>query len=1222
MVDPGRQKENDACMAPLRLAPLRRAGLLALALGALWLGPDGTAAPDLVAAYGFDEASGSSVQDASGSGNAGTLSGATRTEAGRYGGAISFDGVNDWVTVPDAASLDLTTAVTLEAWVRPSALSGAWRTVVLKEQSTSLVYGLYANDDQNRPNGTVYVGSELDTRGTSQLALNTWTHLATTWDGATLRLYVNGTQVSSRAIAGTLPSSSGPLRIGGNAIWGEWFAGLIDELRIYSRALSAAEIQSDMNTAIGAPPPPDTTAPTVSLTAPTAGATVSGTITVSATASDNVGVAGVQFRLDGANLGAEDSTAPYSTSWDSTQSSNGTHALTAVARDAAGNQATASSIDVTVQNSGSADQIGRWSAPIDWPLVPVHMMLLRTGKVLMFDGFSYALGSEREWDPVTGAFTTVPYNRNLFCSAHLALADGRAVVFGGHVNAYVGLADTTLYNPATRSWTRGPDMARSRWYPTSTMLPDGRVLVVSGDNITRGRTGQPDPLVEASNTLPEIYDPIANAWTQLPTAARWMPLYPFMFLLPDGRVIDAGPDLESRMLDLGTRTWSTVGSSPIDGHSAVMYRPGRILKSGTWSGPAFPNRAVNGRAAVIDMNATAPAWREVAPMAFPRGYHTLTVLPDGNVLATGGGRASDGVDTSSAVFEAELWDPTTETWRTMASMQRPRLYHSSALLLPDGRVLVAGGGRLPGSPVTEQLNAEIYSPPYLFKGPRPTITSAPSTLQHSESFAVTTPDSARVATVSLVRLGAVTHNLDMEQRFLSLGFQQVAGGLTVQAPANANVAPPGFYMLFIVDTNGVPSVASFVRLPVPGSSDAQPPTAPGNLTATAGAGSVGLAWTAASDNVGVTRYNVHRSTASGFTPSDTTRIAQPTGTNYTDPSLPPGTYYYRVTAEDAAGNIGPASNEASATVSAPDTVPPTVSITAPTAGATVSGTITVSASASDNVGVAGVQFRLDGANLGAEDTTSPYATSWNTTQAANGSHTLTAVARDAAGNSTTSSSVSVTVNNPPPSGGLVAAYSFNEASGASVQDASGRGNTGTISGAARTNAGRYGRALAFDGVNDWVTVADAASLDLTSALTLEAWLYPTTLSAWRTVVLKEQPGSLVYGLYANDDQNRPNATVYLGSELDTRGTSRLPLNTWTHLAATWDGTTLRLYVNGTQVSSRALAGTLPTSAGPLRFGGNAVWGEWYRGRLDEIRVYNRALTAAEIQADMSRAITP
>jgi hypothetical protein len=299
-----------------------------------------------------------------------------------------------------------------------------------------------------------------------------------------------------------------------------------------------------------------------------------------------------------------------------------------------------------------------------------------------------------------------------------------------------------------------------------------------------------------------------------------------------------------------------------------------------------------------------------------------------------------------------------------------------------------------------------------------------------------------------------------------------------------------------------------------------------------------------------------------------------------------------------------------------------VSITAPSAGATVSGPVTVSASASDNVGVAGVQFLLDGAPLGNEDTVAPYSVTWDSSTATNGSHTLSARARDAVGNQATSSAVPVTVTGGT-SAGLVAAYGFNEGSGLTVNDTSGNANTGAITGATWSTGGRFGGALSFNGTSNWVTVNDAASLDLTTGVTLEAWVNPAALgSVWRTVVLKEQPGGLVYALYANTDSSRPSGHVFTAAEHDTRGTAAVAANTWTHVATTYEGTTLRMFVNGVQVSAAAVSGSIRVSTGVLRIGGNAVWGEHFSGLIDEVRIYNRALSAAEIQADMNTPVGP
>jgi hypothetical protein len=227
--------------------------------------------------------------------------------------------------------------------------------------------------------------------------------------------------------------------------------------------------------------------------------------------------------------------------------------------------------------------------------------------------------------------------------------------------------------------------------------------------------------------------------------------------------------------------------------------------------------------------------------------------------------------------------------------------------------------------------------------------------------------------------------------------------------------------------------------------------------------------------------------------------------------------------------------------------------------------------------------------------------------------------------------VTFTVTAPP--SGLVGAWGFDETAGATTADASGTGNTGTLSGtgntgtlsgAARTTAGRFGGALTFDGVDDWVTVPDAASLDLTTGLTVEGWAYPTSAgsgSTWRTLAIKEAAGDLAWALYPFGDNGLPSGHARSGSDLWATGPAAPPLNTWTHFAMTYDGATIRLFVNGTQVGTRVQTGSLAQTSLPLRFGGNNVWGEYFAGRLDEIRIYDRVLSAAQIQADMNRAVS-
>ena len=300
-----------------------------------------------------------------------------------------------------------------------------------------------------------------------------------------------------------------------------------------------------------------------------------------------------------------------------------------------------------------------------------------------------------------------------------------------------------------------------------------------------------------------------------------------------------------------------------------------------------------------------------------------------------------------------------------------------------------------------------------------------------------------------------------------------------------------------------------------------------------------------------------------------------------------------------------------------DTAPPTVSVTAPAGGATVSGGVQVQANASDDVGVASVQFRVDGNDIGSPDTGAPYAATWDTTTVSNGTHMLTAVARDAAGNTTTSSEVSVTVSNSSPSNNPVLALGFEEGSGGTTADSSGTGNNGSVQGATWTT-GKYGGALSFDGVNDFVQVADAASLDITRDITLEVWAKPHSLGNWKALLMKEAPpGDYSYAMYATNSVGLPGGYAGPGN---LPAPTPLANNAWSHIAFTNDATASKLYVNGNLVASGPPQ-TMPVSAGALKIGGDAIWpGEFFDGLIDEVRVYNKSLTPAQITSDMNTAI--
>jgi galactose oxidase-like protein len=442
---------------------------------------------------------------------------------------------------------------------------------------------------------------------------------------------------------------------------------------------------------------------------------------------------------------------------------------------------------------------GQWSGVQAWPLMAVHTSLLATGKVLVW-GADYNDSSRRTdcriWDPVTEQFVARVANSrtNLFCAGHSFLPDGRLLVTGGRIGGATGPRDTNIFNPFTNRWSSGASMNAGRWYPNNTTLANGEVLTVAGI-IGNGR---------GTNTLPQVWT-TSGRWRSLTRAQRELPSYSFMHLAPNGRVFYSGPTQTTSYLDTkGVGAWTTVASQKFNFRNegcSVLYDDGKVLTLGGHDPPTAT-------AEVIDLNAARPAWRSVRSMAYARRQGNATLLPDGKVLVTGGSSGSGFSNEGAAVLQAELWDPRTETFTRAARQAVPRCYHSTTLLLPDGRVLSAGGE----PEGDEHRDAEIYYPPYLFRGERPVIGGAPASVTYGQSFLVETEDTASIRTVTWLRLGSVTHDFDMDARINRLSFKPAAGGLAVTAPSNRNLCPPGYYMLFILDGDGVPSVARIIRI--------------------------------------------------------------------------------------------------------------------------------------------------------------------------------------------------------------------------------------------------------------------------------------------------------------------------------------------------------------------------------------------------------------------------
>ncbi len=447
--------------------------------------------------------------------------------------------------------------------------------------------------------------------------------------------------------------------------------------------------------------------------------------------------------------------------------------------------------------SATASTQGRWGALFANPVVAIHMHLLPTGKVLLWGH----KGDAELWDATNG-FSPVSKTYELFCSGHTLLSDGRLLVAGGHIDNDHGLPLSTIFDPAAGTFGSSAPMAQGRWYPTLTTLPNGEVLTVAGAD----EQGVMVP-------LPEIWG--AGGWRQLTSASLTLPYYPAMFVAPNGKVFMAGPDRTTSYLDpSGTGEWTTVADrneADRNTGSAVMYAPGKVLFAGGGDPPTAT-------AEVIDLNDAAPSWRPVASMAFARRHMLATLLADGQVLVTHGTSGPGFNDLTRPVFYAELWNPVTETWTTMAKESAPRMYHGTAVLLPDARVLSTGSGEGDGvSFANSELSAQVFSPPYLFNpdgslAARPTIASAPTTVSYGGSISVESPEAATVARGTLIRLGSATHSFNQSQVIYPLSFSATGTTLTASAPPAPELAPPGPYMLFLLNEQGVPSKARIVTV--------------------------------------------------------------------------------------------------------------------------------------------------------------------------------------------------------------------------------------------------------------------------------------------------------------------------------------------------------------------------------------------------------------------------
>ncbi|HYR91037.1 MAG TPA: fibronectin type III domain-containing protein [Terriglobia bacterium] len=856
---------------------------------------------------------------------------------------------------------------------------------------------------------------------------------------------------------------------------------------------------------------PDIAPPTVSITSPANNSTVSDTITITATASDNIGVAGVQFQLDGVAFGTEDITFPYSILWDTTTAGDGSaHAITAVARDAAGNTATASPVSIIVSNPDRTP-----------PTAPANLIatLISTSQVSL------------SWTASTDNIAVTGYRvercQGIACSNFVQIA----------APTQTGYSDQALGAASYSYRVRAADAAGNVSQYSSV------VNAVTSSAVSYGLEWPGDGAVRRMLYWHNPF-PIYNA-------TYIFKVYPRKKTTGTIRYYT-------------TFFWGNDGEFVWDGGHANTYYGAHPYPIPAPAGPGQWEISINGNDYV---SGSEVQWNRWHAQAF-RAWRESPSITHHEFYW-------DWPDTSKVISQ----DVVDSAW---ANRNPP----TPAIVI--GQAPDFNGVSWGGYPGWEEFNGvirgiQIYS--------------------------------------GLLSLADIQSEISAPKS--TTAGQNLMWYLNLNPRPNDVTDKKGMGTLHDPSWSGTTATEWADQPPPP---DTTPPSIPTNLTATAVSSSqISLSWTASTDNVAVTTYIAERCQGTGC--MTFTQIATISGTSYTDAGLAPTTSYsYRVRAADAAGNLSGYSNVTNATTNAlppPDTTPP-ASPANLVATATSPSQINLNWTAStDNVGV--TQYLLERCQPPGCTTFTQIATpsisSYNDAGlAASTGYNYRVRAIDAAGNLSSYSNVAGATTATPLSG-PVAAYAFNEGAGTTVSDLSGNGNTGTISGATWTTLGKYGAALSFNGTNNLVLLNNSASLNLSTAMTLEAWVFPAaSQSGWRTIIQRQTD---TYFLHAGSDSGplRPAGGGTINSAVNyVVGPVGNPVNSWTHLALTYNGSTIALYVNGNVAASQAAAGPIQTNTNPVRIGGNVPYGEYFNGRIDEVRIYNRALSQAEIQTDMNTLI--
>jgi chitodextrinase len=1131
----------------------------------------------LVAAYSFNEGTGTTVTDYSGNGVTGTVHSTTWT-SGKYGGALAFNGASAYVDLGNPTVLRLTGSMTWSAWILATANPADDGQIIAKSNGNGWQFKTTPDTGAHTFGIGVSANSTSITQRYSRTvrALNTWYFVAGVYNAAaqTLDIYVNGV-LDNGGLSGTVPASQFNSSVNvniGRRTGGFYFKGTIDEVRMYNRALSAAEIVADMNTPIGAAA--DTQPPTTPAGL-TATAVSASQISLSWTAStDNVAVSGYRVeRCQGAGCSnfvqvATSAAVAYN---DTGLAAGTSYSYRVRAADTTGNLSPYSSVATATTSAASDTQP---------PTAPAALTATAAGSTGMNLGWTAATDNVG----VTGYL--VERCQGVGCSTFAQAGTATALAFND-----TGLTAGTSYSYRVRATDAAGNLGSySNVATASTQSSDTQpptapsnlsALATSSSQVNLNWTAATDNVGVSGYRVERCQGTSCTDFTQIATPAGIA--YSDMGLTANTsysyrvRAVDGAGNLSgysntasvttpivvsSLVAAYGFNEGSGTTTADASGHAIT----GTLVNS-TWNTSGKYGKALsfNGTSGYVDMG-NPTAFQLTGSITLSAWvFATATPPDDGQILAKSSG--NDGWQLKTTADTGV---------RTFA-------------------IAIANGG------LSIQRNSQ-------------------SVVALNTWYHVAGVYNAAAQTLNIYVNGVLSNGI--------LTGTVPAALNNSTANVNAGRRSGGYYFIGTIDEARIYSgalsqgeIQADMNAPV-GVVDTQAPTAPSALIATAAGGAqINLSWTASTDNFGVAGYLVERCQGAGC--NTFAQIAAPAGvgTTYSDTGLVASTIYiYRVRATDGVGNMSPYSNLASATTSTPDTEPPTAPGTLTATAASGVEIDLVWGAATDNIGVTGYRVeRCQGAGctIFTKLGTTITGTAFNDTGlATNTSYSYIVRAQDAAGNLGPYTNVAAATTqgtNPQ----LISAYSFNEGSGTTVTDLSGNGNNGIISNATWTGSGKYGSGLVFNGTTAQITINDSASLHLTTGLTLEAWVNPTTVSsAWRDVIYK---GDDNYYLEATTAAGGVPAIGQLvgSTHGETYGLTPLPVNTWTHLAATYDGIVQRLYVNGTEVANHPQTGSIVTSSNPLQIGGDNIYSQHFAGMIDEVRVYNVALKPSDIQADMA-----